>query len=437
MPEQPEKKRRPIDVAPGRRAQKIRYAELHLKTNFSFLEGASHPDELVYRAAELGYAAMAVTDRNSLAGVVRAHIAAKQMPLKLLVGAEITPLDAPPVVLLATDRAAYGRLVRLITLGRRNAPKGECRIRFDDLAAHAPGLIAAVSGETGDYEPSAKILPLPRGEGWGEGEAREKCPPHPALFQGERVLRAAVAADSLDDPDHLHRYRELFGDRCYLLAELHCGPNDDRQLEQRIALAKQTGIPLVAANDVHFHHPSRRALADVLTATRHGCTVAEGGELLFPNAARHLKSPQEMLALFSRTPDAISRTIEIANRCTFSLDDLRYEYPEELAPPGQTPMEYLTRLTWEGAGRRYPGGVPCKVRGLIKHELQLIGDLHYEAYFLTVWDLMRFARSRGILCQGRGSAANSAVCYCLEITAVDPLQMGNIVFERFISRERN
>ena len=268
MPDQPEKKRRPIDVAPVRQTQRIRYAELHLKTNFSFLEGASHPDELVYRAAELGYAAMAVTDRNSLAGVVRAHIAAKQMGLKLLVGAEITPVDAPPVVLLATDRAAYGRLVRLITLGRRNAPKGECRILFDDLAAHAQGLIAAVSGETGDYDPATRILPLPWERAGVRGERRRSAPPHPALSQEERVQRAAVAADSLDDRDHLHRYRELFGDRCYLLAELHCGPNDERQLEQRIALAKQTGVPLVAASDVHFHHPCRRALADVLTAIR-------------------------------------------------------------------------------------------------------------------------------------------------------------------------
>jgi error-prone DNA polymerase len=437
MPEQPERKCRPIDVAPVRRPQRIRYAELHLKTNFSFLEGASHPDELVHRATELGYTAIAVTDRNSLAGVVRAHIVAKEIELKLLVGAEITPLDAPPVVLLAADRAAYGRLVRLITLGRRNAPKGECQIRFDDLAAHAAGLIAAVGGEIGACEPSAKILPLPLREGRGEGEMREKCSPHPALSQRERVRRTAFAADSLDDHDHLHRYRELFGDRCYLLAELHCGPNDERQLEQRIALSKQTGVPLVAANDVHFHHPSRRALADVLTATRHGCTVAAAGELLFPNAARHLKSPQEMLTLFARAPEAIARTVEIADRCTFSLDELRYEYPEELAPPGQTPMEYLTRLAWEGAGRRYSQGVPSKVGDLITHELKLIRELHYEAYFLTVWDLMQFARSRNILCQGRGSAANSAVCYCLEITAVDPLKLGNVVFERFISRERD
>jgi error-prone DNA polymerase len=234
-------------------------------------------------------------------------------------------------------------------------------LSFDDLAAHADGLLAGIVGQV-----------------------------------------------STDD---LFRYRELFVDRCYLFAELHRGPNDERELQHRIALAKQTRVPLVAANDVHFHHPIRRALADVLTATRAGCTVAEAGELLFPNAARHLKSPEEMRELFALAPDALRRTVEIANRCTFSLDELRYEYPEELAPAGQTPLEYLTRLAWEGARQRYTS-VPPKVRQLLEHELQLIAELRYEAYFLTVWDLVRFARSRGILCQGRGSAANSAVCYC-------------------------
>jgi error-prone DNA polymerase len=386
MPEQPESKRRPIDSAPPRQQAAIPYAELHCKTNFSFLEGSSHPDELACRAAELGYWALAITDRNSLAGVVRAHGAAKQMQLKLLIGAEITPSDAPPVVLLATDRKAYGRLSRLITTGRRNAPKGECRLTFDDIAVYAEGLLAGIVSE-------------------------------------------ATSED-------LFRYHELFADRLYLFAELHCGPNDDRQLEQRLRLAKKVRIPLVAANDVHFHHPCRRALADVLTATRAGCTVAEAGELLFPNAARHLKSPQEMRELFALAPGAVRRTIEVADRCHFSLDELRYEYPEELAPPGQTPLEYLTQLTWEGARGRYPSGIPAKVRQLLEHELNLIAELHYEAYFLTVWDLVRFARSRNILCQGRGSAANSAVCYCLGVTAVDPDRM-DVLFERFISRERN
>lgn len=386
MPEQPESKRRPIDAAPRGQQAAIPYAELHCKTNFSFLEGASHPDELACRAAELGYRALAITDRNSLAGVVRAHGAAKQTQLKLLIGAEITPSDAPPVVLLATDRKAYGRLSRLITAGRRNAPKGECRLTFDDIAVYAEGLLAGVVGQ--------------------------------------------ATSEDLD------RYRGLFTDRLYLFAELHCGPNDDRELEHRLRLAKEARIPLVAANDVHFHHPYRRALADVLAATRAGCTVAGAGELLFPNAARHLKSPQEMRELFALVPDTIHRTVEVADRCHFSLDELRYEYPEELAPPSQTPLEYLRRLTWEGARDRYPAGIPAKVRQLLEHELALIAELRYEAYFLTVWDLVRFARSRNILCQGRGSAANSAVCYCLGVTAVDPDRM-DVLFERFISRERN
>ena len=386
MPDQPEAKRAPqISPTIAPRAAAPGYAELHCKTNYSFLEGASHPDELVVRAAELGYAALAITDRNSLAGVVRAHAAARQVGLKLLIGAEITPDAASAVVLFATDRKAYGRLSRLITRGRRSAPKGECRLAFDDVAEHAAGLLACV------------------------------CEPQTA---------------------ELARYREVFGDRCYLLAELHHGANDERHLQLCRQAAKRARVPLVAAGGVYFHHPSRRPLCDVLTAIRAGCTVADAGELLFPNAERFLKPSEEMRRLFFDAPDAVRRTLEVAARCTFSLDELRYEYPEELAPPGQTPLEHLTRLTWEGAQRRYPAGIPDKVRGLVEHELQLIGQLRYEAYFLTVWDLVRFARSRQILCQGRGSADNSAVCYCLGVTAVDPGQM-DVLFERFISAERN
>ncbi|MCR4414920.1 MAG: error-prone DNA polymerase [Thermoguttaceae bacterium] len=367
------------------------YAELHAKTNFSFLEGASHPDELVARAAELGYAALAVTDRNSLAGVVRAHVAAKEVGLKLLVGAEITPEDAPAVVLLATDRAAYGRLARLITLGRRRAEKGQCRLEFRDVAELSAGLLACV-------------VPEPHGD-------------LPALRQ-------------------LQDYRGVFGDRCYLLAELHRGPDDPARLERLAELSRRARAPLVAAGDVHYHVPERQALHDVLVATRLGCTVAEAGRRRFPNAQRHLRPPAEIAALFAAVPEAVRRTVEVASRVAFSLDELRYEYPEELAPPGMTPIEYLRRLAWAGAGKRYPQGVPEKVRGLIEHELALIEELRYEAYFLTVWDLVRFARRRGILCQGRGSAANSAVCYCLGITSVDPERM-DLLFERFVSRERN
>jgi len=368
----------------------MRYAELHTKTNFSFLEGASHPDELARHAAKLEYTALAVTDRNSLAGVVRAHGAAKDLGLKLLIGAEISPEDASPVVLLATDRAAYGRLARLITRGRRRAEKGQCRVSFEDVAEHADGLIAVA------------------------------------------MPQAAT---------HLYPYRDVFKDRCYLLAELTQGPDDRGRLQRLKQMARRERMPLVAAGGVRYHVPDRQPLCDVLTAIRLGTTVAAAGEHLFPNAQRYLKSPRAMAASFADAPEAVRRTAEIADRCTFSLDELRYEYPEELAPEelassGQTPIEHLAQLTWDGARDRYPGGVPDRVRQLLEHELQLIEELHYEAYFLTVWDLVRFARRREILCQGRGSAANSAVCYCLGITSVDP-QRVDVLFERFVSRERN
>jgi error-prone DNA polymerase len=371
------------------------FAELHAKTNFSFLEGASHADELVTRAAELGYAALAITDRNSLAGVVRAHGAAKDVGLKLLIGAELTPHDAPPVVLLATDRAAYGRLARLITVGRRRAEKGECDLSFDDLAAYAEGLIAAVVSEV----------------------APDAVHPRPTA-------------------PHLQRYRELFANRCYLLAELHYGPNDPGKLGELTALSRAARTPLVAAGGVCYHAAERKPLHDVLTAIRLGRAVHQCGEHLPPNAERHLKSPAEMARLFADAPDALRHGLDVAARCSFSLDELRYEYPEELAPEGRTPLEHLAALSWAGARQRWPEGVPDKTQRLIAHELQLIGELHYEAYFLTVWDLVRFARQRGILCQGRGSAANSAVCFCLGITSVDPEQM-DLLFERFVSRERN
>jgi error-prone DNA polymerase len=402
MPELPEAKYRPYPSIPvsngsapspipawGKSAPaEFAYAELRCKTNFSFLRGASHPDELVNRATELGYKALAITDHNSLAGVVRAHIAAKATGLKLLIGAEITPHNAPAVLLYAPDLSAYRRLSRLITCGRRAAPKGECHLNFKDVSDHAEGLLAAVV---------------------------------PRLDRDETRSLAA--------------YREIFGDRCHLAAAVHLGPNDDRQLERFQDLARRVRLPLVATNDVHYHEPSRRALQDVLSAIRLKCTVAALGNERFPNGERYLKSPRKMAWLFRGAPEAIARGIELARQCTFSLDELRYEYPEELCPPGQTLTEYLAEITWAGARERYPFGIPEKVRGLIEHELQLIAELKYEPYFLTVWDLVKFARSRDILCQGRGSAANSVVCFCLGITSVDPDRI-EVLFERFVSRER-
>ena len=384
------------------------YAELHCRTNFSFLEGASHPDELVNRAAELGLAALAITDRNSVAGMVRAHVAAKEAGLKLIVGAEITPDDAPPVILLATGRTAYSRLSTLITHGRRRAAKGECWLTFDDVTRHADGLLACV--------PLSRCL---------QGHLFNARP------GVKRVLHSAVEEDA-----GLHRYRECFGDRCYGLAELHRGPHDELLLDRMNRLAREACVPLAASNDVHYHVRERQPLQDVLTAIRHGCSVTELGHRRFPNAERCLKDANAMQRLFATVPEAVSRTREIADRCTFSLDELRYEYPEELCPAGRTPFEFLRQLTWQGARRRYPNGVPDKVRRQLKHELQLIRELRYETYFLTVQDLVRFAREKEILCQGRGSAANSAVCYCLGVTEVDPDRF-EVLFERFVSRERD
>lgn len=367
------------------------YCELHAKTNFSFLEGASHPDEIVRQAAEMGCRAVAITDRAGLAGIVRAHIAAKEAGIKLVIGAEIEPEDSPPIVLWATDRASYGRLCRLITLGRRRAEKGRCSLSFADVAEHAEGLLAGV---------------IPR----------------------------ARRPDAL--LSRLQEYRALFGDRGYLLCELYFGSNDRRRREWLCELSRRSRLPTLAAGDVYYHHSDRAALADVLAAIRLGTTVDQLGAHRFANAQRCLKTPEETAALWQESSDAVRRTEEVVDRCRFSLDELRYEYPQESSPDGESPSDYLARLTWEGAQRRYPQGIPEKVRRLLEHELRLIRELHYEAYFLTVWDLGRFARSRGILYQGRGSAANSAVCYCLGITAVDPDRM-DLLFERFVSRERN
>jgi error-prone DNA polymerase len=373
------------------------YTELHCKTNFSFLIGASHADELVERARELGYAGLAVTDRNSLAGVVRAHIVAKECQFKLIIGAEIVPQDAWPVVLWAPDRAAYGRLARLLTVGYRRAPKGECYLSRADVLQASEGLLAGIVPPA---DPRQDLL---------------------ADVQGVAACQA---------------YREAFGSRLYLLAELHRGPADQARARQLATLARRLGIPLVAAGDVHYHVPARLPLQEVMTAIREGTTVAELRAGRFANAQRHLRHPADLTAIYASLPGALERTAEIAERCHFSLEELRYEYPEELAPHGMTPMQYLRQLTWEGAHQRYLAGIPERVRGLLNYELQLIAELHYEAYFLTVWDLVRFARRRGILCQGRGSAANSAVCYCLGVTAVDP-ERADLLFERFVSRERN
>jgi error-prone DNA polymerase len=472
MPDIPESNKRvpelPQEAALVPRA--VEYAELHCKTNFSFLEGASHPDELVVRAAELGYRALAITDAHSVAGVVRAHGAAKEVGLKLLIGAEIRPADAPAVVLWATDRASYGRLARLITVGRRRAEKGDCRLTFADVAEHGEGLVCGVvldelrstnyevrrtkdegrstKDEGRNTKDEGRNTETRRGaaeDAFSRGEGERE------IVKAESRKRKAAQAEAsafgsrlsaFDQRDSLHTlrselciFRDAFPDRTYALAELHCGPSDEQRLAEWRALAQAARIPLVAAGNVHYHHRNRLGLHHILTAIRLGRTVDQAREYLQPNAEYCLQDYAALVRRFAQAPEAVARSLEIAERCTFSLDELRYEYPEELAPAGETPLSYLTRLTWAGAAERYPRGVPPKVRSLVEHELSLIADLRYEAYFLTVYDLVRFARERGILCQGRGSAANSAVCFCLGVTSVDPEKM-DVLFERFVSRER-
>ncbi|SMF66962.1 error-prone DNA polymerase, DnaE-like [Azospirillum oryzae] len=369
----------------------IRYAELQVATNFSFLEGASHPDELAMTAAALGLAAMGVTDRNSLAGVVQMHAAAKKAGIRALIGCRLDLTDADSLLAYPTDRAAYARLSRLLTLGKMRAPKGECFIARADVLTHAEGMLFLLLGPNQRDESFLREL-----RAWRGGLAR-----------GQLYLAAS------------HRYQ---GD-------------DARRLRWLAGLAEAEGVPLVATNDVLYHGAGRRALADVMTCIRHHTTIDEAGWRLSANAERHLKPAVEMVRLFRDHPDAVARTLEIAEACRFSLDELRYEYPDEVAE-GRDPQDTLVTLTWEGAATKYPDGVPDKVRAAVEHELALIGELRYAPYFLTVHDIVRFAKGQGILCQGRGSAANSAVCYCLGITAVDPARF-DLLFERFISAARN
>ncbi|HAP06521.1 MAG TPA: error-prone DNA polymerase [Planctomycetaceae bacterium] len=380
------------------------YAELHCRSNYSFLEGASHADELFAQARQLGYSALAIADRNSLAGIVRAHVAARESGVRLIVGAEIVPEDGPTMVLLPTSRAGYGRLSSLITVGRRRSEKGQCQIRMADVAEYSGDLFCC--------------LPL-------STETRQRY---------ER--RYQPGAGSELPSGTLEMIRSLFGSRCSALAELHAGPRDRERLSHWLEQCRAAELPIAAANDVHFHTPRRRALQDVVAAIRNRSALQELGHELFPNGERYLKPVDELLRVFGGRRELLERTLEIAEQCCFSLSELKYEYPEELVPAGLRPVEHLRNLTWSGAAERYPQGVPERIRGMIRHELGLIEELQYEAYFLTVYDLVRFARERGILCQGRGSAANSVVCFCLGITSVDPGRI-DVLFERFVSRERN
>ena len=361
------------------------YAELHCLTNFTFLRGASHPEELVEQAATLGYRALAITDECSVAGAVRAHQAARAHELHLLVGTEIRLADGPALALLAPCRRAYGQMAALISLGRQNAAKGSYRLHRDDVAGAAPDCLALL------------------------------LPGTPA------------------DPEHAAWFGAHFRGRGWIAVELLCGPDDAARLAELEALGAMHGLPLVAAGDVHMHRRGRRALQDTLTAIRHNRPVHELGYALLANGERHLRPMPRLQRLYPQS--LLEETVAIAVRCHFSLGELRYEYPEELVPDGTTPAARLQLLVNEGAARRWPGSTPAAVQRQLERELALIHELNYEAYFLTVHDIVAFARGRGILCQGRGSAANSAVCYALGITEVDP-GTSQLLFERFISRDR-
>ncbi len=414
--------------------------ELHCKTNFSFLAGASHADELVNRAIELGYSSLAVTDQNTLAGVVRAYGAIRDVSktidpnnsnakkLKLIIGAEIVFNDALPVVLWATDRASYANLSRLITVGRRRAPKGECWLSFEDLADHHEGLLAGVIPFLkGDTPKMAHVDATHASYPWFGCEMKD---------QPTDAIEAFVEKDLKSPQFQYDAFGELFGDRVSILASLYKGVDDNWRIHQLKTLSAKHDLPLTAAGDVLYHVPSRLPLHDCLTAVRHRTTIEMAGDLRIINAHRHLHSIEARQQQYAAIPEALENAARIADQCSFCMSQLRYEYPKELAPDGQKPIQYLQDLVRKGAAWRYPDGVPEKVQLAIQHELGLIEELNYEAYFLTVWDLVRYARSRDILCQGRGSAANSAVCYCLGVTSVDP-SITDLLFERFISKERD
>lgn len=373
----------PIDKSP--------YVELGVSTPFSFLRGASDAIELALTALKLGYDAIGVADRNTLAGVVRMHSACKGAGLKPLIGCRLDLTDAPSLLAYPIDREGYGRLSRLLSLGKMRAGKGECEISLADVAEHSAG-IAFIAWPNDDITELERELPRLR--------------------------------DALTSLRHVAASWLYRGD-------------DNGRIERLDRIARKNGCTILATNDVHYHAPDRRPLQDVVTCIREKVTIATAGYLLNPNAERHLKSPEEMVRLFARWPHAIAATREFADGLDFSLDELRYEYPKETVPDGRTPQQHLEHLTWKGAHDRWGERIPYKVLTQLNHELKLIEKLDFARYFLTVHDIVAYARGLDppILCQGRGSAANSAVCYCLGITAVDPAT-SDLLFERFISEER-
>ncbi|MCA8917517.1 MAG: error-prone DNA polymerase [Planctomycetes bacterium] len=364
------------------------YAELTCFSNFSFLRGASTAEQLFKTAAELGLHALAITDLHSFAGIVRAHVMAKQYGLKLLVGTRIPLVDGPDICLYAMNRKGYGDLCRLLTLGKPRTEKGKCELYLHDL-----------------------------------GE-----------FSGD--IQCVVLTADTAPPGTLEVLKKVYGERLSLGVSNHFEAFNGSVSRSILMLCENLSVPGVVVNDVHWHEAGQKFVQDIQSCIREGITIDEAGADVFQNAERRLKRASEMAGLFTGRPELLRRGVEIADSCTFSMDELRYEYPDEVVPPGMAMQDYLEQETWEGARRRYPDGIPDKVRDVLNQELTLIRDLDYAAYFLTVYDIVKTARGKDILCQGRGSAANSCVCFCLGVTSVDPMKV-NLVFERFISRERN
>lgn len=373
------------------------YVELQVTTNFTFLRGGSHPEELVEQAVLLGYEAIAITDRNTLAGVVRAHIAAKGKPIKLIPGCRLELQDGPSLLAYPTNRADYESLSQLLSVGNLRTEKGKCLLRREDVYRHARDMKFVL------------IAPSELNESHD----------FPTNFQ-----------------DAAKAYKEVFGPNLYLAACRYYTGSDVKKLFRLSELSKKWDIPLAAVNDVHYHSPARRALQDILTCIREKCTIYNAGFRLHQNAERHLKPVSEMQRLFSRYPQALDNARAIADACHFSLSELEYIYPQEITQGHHTPQQYLTHLVWQGAKERFGEQIPESLRRTIEFELDFVARRNYAAYFLTVYDLVRFARDRDILCQGRGSAANSVICFCLGITSVNPLKF-KLLFARFMSDARN
>jgi len=373
------------------------YIELQVTSNFSFLRGASHPEELVAKAIELGYPKIAITDRNSLAGIVRAHVVTRKHNIKLIPACRLDLLDGPSLLAYPINKDGYSNLSALLSLGNSRAEKGKCHLYQTDVWTYKADIIFIA------------IAPISLNEN----------------FDFETNFKT-----------DLHQYTKALGNQLYLSINRTYTGLDQKRMFRLEQLSEQLDIPLAATNDVHYHEPIRRQLQDILTCVREKCTIQNAGYKLHENAERHLKSVEEMHRLFRQYPQALENTIQIAERCQFSLDELKYVYPNELTSEGRTPQEELVHLTWLGAKTRFPKGIPEEILKNINYELKFIARKNYASYFLTVHDFVRFARSRDILCQGRGSAANSVICYCLGITSVDPTEI-KLLFARFMSDARN